>query len=266
MSDLARLHALIADRLGAGDRLLLLCDYDGTLTPIVPDPAEARLPEAARQPLETLVRSDAVSVAIVSGRQIEDLRARVGLPGVIYAGCHGLEIDGPGLEFRHADGVARRATMVRLARALEAALSDVPGALVEAKGLSVAIHSRNVPPALVPRIESEVDRAVGATPRVHVLRGKQVLEILPTAGWHKGRCAQRIVQHVRRGDARALTTVYVGDDTTDELAFWTLDGEAVTVRVGPEGPSFATYRLGDPAEVQHLLALLADSATAGSPA
>src|SRR5258706_4856935 len=79
-------------------RLLLLLDFDGTLSPIVKNPRRASLPQATRRVLTDLARRPGVAVAIVSGRRIEDLRALVGLP-VIYAGNHGLRIEGPGFRF-----------------------------------------------------------------------------------------------------------------------------------------------------------------------
>src|SRR5207244_4352464 len=81
---------------GAG--LVAILDYDGTLTPIVPSPQAAVLAPSVRTTLERLATSDRARLAILSGRALADVRARVALDDVIYGGCHGLEIRGGGRE------------------------------------------------------------------------------------------------------------------------------------------------------------------------
>jgi len=95
MSDLARILGWVGDWVAGDGRLLLMTDYDGTLTPIVDDPADAILAEETREQLLRIARSARGSVAVISGRGLEDLKTRVSIPEVIYAGCHGLEIEGP---------------------------------------------------------------------------------------------------------------------------------------------------------------------------
>src|SRR5436190_889820 len=87
----------IESRIAAAGRVLLFLDFDGTLAPIVPDPHEARLPLRAREAMKALVRQPGVTLAIVSGRSLSDVRSRVGLEEAIYAGNHGFEIAGKGL-------------------------------------------------------------------------------------------------------------------------------------------------------------------------
>src|SRR5678815_3831800 len=106
MSDLARLLGWVEEWAVGDGLILLMTDYDGTLTPIVDDPADAILAVQTREDLARLARSPRARVAVISGRGIEDLRARVALDDVIYAGCHGLEIEGPNLLFRHPDALA----------------------------------------------------------------------------------------------------------------------------------------------------------------
>lgn len=91
MKDLARIFAELTEALAAGASLLLLSDYDGTLAPLVARPADARLPREVWDDLRLLARAPVVRVGILSGRGLADLRALVGAPEVIYAGCHGLD-------------------------------------------------------------------------------------------------------------------------------------------------------------------------------
>src|SRR5688572_9669020 len=87
----------------ARPRLLIACDFDGTLAPIVDQPEEATLPSQVRRLLGKLQALPGVTVAVISGRAVCDLRTRVGIDGVLYAGNHGLEIDAPGILWSSAE-------------------------------------------------------------------------------------------------------------------------------------------------------------------
>jgi trehalose-phosphatase len=270
MSDLARLLGWIGDWVAGEGRLLLMTDYDGTLTPIVDDPADALLAEDTREQLLRIARSPRGSVAIISGRGLEDLRARVAIPEVIYAGCHGLEVMGPHLEFRHPDAVAQQTMLSAVGETLARRAPTVSGMRVEAKGLAVAVHYRHVAADEIRRVEIELARAIREQgSRLKIFHGTKVIEVLPQVAWTKGECARWIHERVLAagpGSGPALW-LYLGDDWTDEHAFEVLNGLALTIRVGDAVPaSKATYRLRDVGEVQLLLAALAEGATAGSRA
>jgi trehalose-phosphatase len=256
VSDLVRIFTRVGERLAAGESLLLLADYDGTLTPIVPDPEAAWLPRGVWDDLRILAGSSRTRVGIVSGRRIEDLRARVRIPEVIYAGCHGLQIEGPRVRFTHPAAQAQRPALAALASELSLRTAAVPGVIVEPKGLTVAVHYRNTTSEGMLRLAEEL-QPVLAERRFRVLPGKKVVELLPQVSWSKGEGALRIVDHVRTHTGWRLLTTYLGDDSTDEMAFGVLQGQALTVRVGWRGDSAATYWLRGPAEVRRLLSALA---------
>jgi len=251
--------------LAIGGTLLLVTDYDGSLTPFVADPGHARLPPDVRRDLRLLSRSSAVRVAVMSGRALEDVRRRVGVGGLIYAGCHGLEVAGGGLRFVHPGAHAGRAALSVVAESLAACPMAIPGTLVEAKGLAVAVHYRHVAVDEVPLVEWEVSQAVSQAmrqrpdARLHILRGNRVLEVLPEVGWYKGECALWIRRQILSAAREPVMLLYVGDDGTDERAFRVLADQAVTVRVGPpDASTAATYRLTDGAHVLRLLSALAE--------
>lgn len=123
MRHLAHIFAQLTEGLAAGGSLLLLTDYDGTLTPLVADPEEAWLPREVRDDLRLLARSPWVCLGILSGRSLSDLRARVGIREAIYAGCHGLELEGPGFSFRHPEAEGQRESIGALACSLTGRLS-----------------------------------------------------------------------------------------------------------------------------------------------
>ena len=268
MSDLARLLSWVGEWAAGDGPLLLMTDYDGTLTPIVDDPADAILADDTREQLTRIARSPRSSVAVISGRGLEDLRARVAVPEVIYAGCHGLEIMGPGLEFRHPDAIAQQSMLWAVGETLVRRAPAVSGMRVEPKGLAVAVHYRHVPPDEIRRVEIELARAIREQgSRLKIFHGTKVIEVLPQVAWTKGECARFIQEHVLPSGPGPALWMYLGDDWTDEHAFEVLSGLALTIRVGDLVPaSKAAYRLKDVAEVRELLAAMAGGVTAGSRA
>jgi len=268
VSDLARLLTWAEEWLAGPGGILLMTDYDGTLTPIVDDPSDAILATQTREDLARLARSTRAGVAVISGRGIEDLRARVALDDVIYAGCHGLEVEGPTLTFRHPDAIAQQAMLWAVGEVLVRRASSVRGMRVETKGLAVAVHYRHVAADEIRRVEIELARAISEHGgRLKIFHGSKVIEVLPQVAWTKGECAQWIQERLRTSLPEPALWLYLGDDWTDEHAFEVLSGRALTIRVGDAVPaSKATYRLHDVSEVHQLLALLADGVTAESPA
>ncbi|MGH7348894.1 MAG: trehalose-phosphatase, partial [Candidatus Rokuibacteriota bacterium] len=240
----------------------------GTLTPIVEDPADAVLATPTREDLARLARSPRARVAVISGRGLEDLRARVALGDVIYAGCHGLEVAGPNLAFRHPDALAQQPMLGAVGDILVRRAPSVSGMRVEPKGLAVAVHYRHVAADEIRRVEIELARAIqGQGGRLKIFHGSKVIEVLPQVAWTKGECARWIQERLQASLPGPALWFYLGDDWTDEQAFEVLSGQALTIRVGDAVPmSKAAYRLRDVSEVQQLLALLAEGVTAESRA
>lgn len=268
MSDLVRLLAWAGEWLAGPGSILLMTDYDGTLTPIVDDPSDAVLSAQTRQDLARLACSPRGRVAVISGRGLEDLQARVALADIIYAGCHGLEVAGPNLTFRHPDAVAQQPMLGAVGEILVRRAPSVSGMRVEVKGLAVAVHYRHVAADEIRRVESELARAIRQQgSRLKIFHGSKVIEVLPQVAWTKGECAQWIHERLQASLPGPTLWLYLGDDWTDEHAFEVLSGQALTIRVGNAVPaSKAAYRLRDVSEVHQLLAVLAQGATAESPA
>ncbi len=266
MSDLARILSSASDWLAGEGSILLMTDYDGTLTPIVDDPADALLSEEVREQLVRIARSPRGCVALISGRALEDLRAHVGIPEVIYAGCHGLEVAGPNLTFRHPDALAQQPVLWAVGETLARHAPSVSGMRVEPKGLAVAVHYRHVALDEIRRVEIELARAIHEQgSRLKIFHGTKVIEVLPQVAWTKGECAQWIRERVGPGLPGPFLWLYLGDDWTDEHAFEVLSGQALTIRVGDAVPaSKAAFRLRDVSEVQQLLTALAEGAAEGS--
>lgn len=244
----------IAARLRAC-RPAVFLDYDGTLTPIVDRPEEARMDEDMRALVARLAAL--CPVAVVSGRDLPDVRARVGLD-VYYAGSHGFDIAGPGgLRHAHAPASAAAQDLDAAERELRQALGGIGGASVERKRFSIAAHYRLVRKMEVPAVERAVNGVRMRHARLRRGRGKKVIELLPDLDWDKGAAVLWLLGALDL-DQPAVLPIYVGDDLTDERAFRALAtrGVGIVVREKPR-PTLAHYRLRDPVEVRSFLATLA---------
>jgi trehalose 6-phosphate phosphatase len=245
----------IAAALRAAPDILLFLDFDGTLAPIVEDPSLASMPQSTRQALARLASDPRFSLAIISGRALSDLRLRVGLENLTYAGNHGLEISGPGVEFIEPGAAERLKALGELSRHLRARLHDIRGVEVENKVLSASVHFRRAPVASLPEIRQAVDDAVVFEDNpFQITEGRKVLEIRPRVGWDKGRAVHWIRQ--ASGNQAALP-LYIGDDSTDEDAFLALP-QGITISVGKARVTSAQYFLERQELVPEFLLWLAE--------
>lgn len=237
---------------GAADAPAVFLDYDGTLTPIVDDPAEAILPDETRELLARL--STRVPVAVVSGRDLADVRSHVGLDELTYAGSHGFDI-------RLADGSRRELAeehlddLDRAEAELRARLDPVQGARVERKRFAVAVHDRNVArPEDREQVAAAVSEVAGELPSLRVTGGKRIHELRPDIEWDKGRAIVAVRDAMGLHDR---TLVYVGDDTTDEDGFRSVKargGVAIVVRgEDDQRRTLADGVLASPDDVRSLL-------------
>lgn len=232
--------------------LVLLFDYDGTLTPIVPHPDQALLPPAVRQALSRLRRR--VPVAVISGRDLSDVRTRVGLDEIWYAGSHGFEIQGPAGE-RLDLGSDFTAELERATAALRQVAEAFRGAWVERKRYAVALHWRAVPDPHEDALAARLRELLERHPQLELRSGKRVFELRPASGWHKGKAAQWLLDRL---EVRDRLVLFFGDDVTDEDAFEELAGEARSIVIGEgQRPTAACWRLPDTAAVGEFLAVLA---------
>jgi len=245
----------VAQALGAASQVFLFLDFDGTLAPVVDEPAAASMSPKTKEQLVRVSQKPRFLVAIISGRPLSDLQQRVGLEGLFYAGNHGLEIAGPGLSFIQPDARERVPALRELTRSLETKLRDIPGARVDNKGLTATVHYRQARDEDREAIRRIVQEAVASAGDLFcVSEGLKALEIRPRVNWNKGAAAQWILESSGRGDA---LPVYLGDHATDEDAFSAL-AAGITVRIGPTAETSAQYQLEYQEAVGEFLAWLAE--------
>ena len=253
-SALAHLDAI--ERQIAHRRPAVFLDYDGTLTPIVLRPEDAHLSESMRAVLREL--ASRWPVAIISGRDLGDVRRRIALASLYYAGSHGFEIAGPNGMQEVYDPAQRFVSHLDAAeQTLREDLGHIAGAQVERKRFAIAIHYRRVQPDAIPALEAIVSRAQHAHPALRQTGGKKVFELRPDLEWHKGAALFWLLDAMGLERDQAWP-IYIGDDTTDEDAFAALQAEGMGVLVADEPrQTAARFRLADIEAVRLFLARLA---------
>ncbi len=255
-SAIAEIDTIMA--LAAGRPPALFLDFDGTLAPIVPRPEDAVLAPGLR---EVIAREAARGpVAVVSGRDMPDVRARVAVDGIAYAGSHGFDIlKADGTHVEHPEAARFLPILDAVEAALRKALADIEGAIVDRKRFAVAVHYRLCAESDAPRVEAAVDAALADNGDLKKSGGKKVFELKPDIEWHKGKAVLFLLDELADG-GEGLLPVFVGDDVTDEDGFEAIRGRGVGVRVGdPAEPSAAAYALRDPDEVRQFLDLLCEA-------
>lgn len=252
LPDAVKSYGQLIGVLDARDPVLFL-DYDGTLSPIVADPGAATLVEGAAEALQSLASQ--CPVAILSGRDLADIRARVPIPGIWFAGSHGFELTGPdGTSHRNDAADAAVALLERAAAELEEALAEIPGVRVEHKRFAVAVHYREVASEHIGEIVSATHK-LGQRDGFRVTNGRMLVELRPDIDWDKGTTLAWIRDRI--DPEGRLLPIYIGDDLTDEDAFEAVefDGIGIVVRHDEDGDrkTAARFSLQSPDQVREFV-------------
>jgi trehalose-phosphatase len=260
----------ILEQIQKASHVLFLADFDGTLTPIAERPELADLSEGMRNLLRALTRQGHLTVGIISGRALTDLKEKVEVEGIIYAGNHGFEIEGPGLNFVNPIVEEVKPLFRIIRQILVLTLGSIKGVFVEDKGITLSVHYRQVADDRTEDVKRLVHRAVNgqkSSGLFKVTAGKKVYEVRPSVDWDKGKAIRLLMKKYGRGGRNSgLLPIYLGDDLTDEDGFQMIEkyGNGITVHVGDsKTKSKARYYLKSPNEVQNFLVKLLEQAQRG---
>jgi trehalose 6-phosphate phosphatase len=230
-------------------------------------PELAKLSEGTKKLLKVIMRCHDITLGIISGRALNDLKGRVGLKGLIYVGNHGLEMEGPGLRFINPSAEEVRPELRLLNQVLSKSLGTIKGAFVEDKGLSLSVHYRQVEEGRgdeVGDIFEQVVSSARAEGKIRTALGKKVYEVRPAVSCDKGKAIELLIKQYGKGDNNEeLLPIFLGDDLTDEDGFNVIENYGgISIFVGEEGAdSGAHYFVRSPTEVEKFMEMLIELKT-----
>lgn len=229
--------------------IFMFFDYDGTLTPIVEAPYKAVISDEMRSLIIKL--KEHVPVAVISGRALKDIKGRVGIEDIIYAGNHGAEIWDGRKTIISQESEESRHLLEEVLEKLKKETSYIKGVLIEDKGITASLHFRNVNVRQVGdifRIIEKFSKEYGENYRF--ITGKKVFEIRPVNIWNKGDAVLWIVENM----GKHRFPVYIGDDITDEDAYRILKNRGLSISIG--GSANADYYIQNQEEVKDFITVL----------
>lgn len=201
---------------GAPDAAALVCDIDGTISPIAPTPADAHVPTAFRELLAALAQRLGL-VVFATGRALEDGRRMIPIEGAAYVGTHGLETMAPDGSVSVDPQAERYIPLIR--DVAEGAARDLDcealGVVIEDKRTVLAVHYRLAKDAAATRhqiltrvIEPARERGLA------IATSHFAFEVRPPLPFTKGSAVRRLLT---AGDY--LSAIGCGDDLTDITTF-----------------------------------------------
>lgn len=233
--------------------LLLMLDFDGTLSPIAPTPDDAVMSDEMRDCLQDLSGKKNVYLAIVSGRQLENIKEKIGIPGIIYVGNHGFEKEIFGQKSSFSLSSEMEKGIIQIKNLLEMFSKKYPGSWVEDKNIVVGFHYRKVTESSSSHLAMDVENALEKFKNTFVVsKGKKIIEIKPNVQINKGVVVRELIETIKEKTGNDPLPFYIGDDTTDEDAFVALPN-GITIHVGNAENSAAIYSLFDTEDVLKFL-------------
>lgn len=227
-----------------GEKLVLLFDYDGTLTPIVEHPWQAKLSPSTRALLSELAAQPNVHVGILSGRRLDELEQLVGLPELFYCGLSGIEMRLDGNLLVHP--AARNSVQLidEITRRLSAIEHVYPGAWVEHKRYGFTVHYRGVDEVLLDEVHRRIQGFLECWSRqLRIVEAPLAVEVLVGGTWTKGDAVRQFLEHV--GEPAFL--FHAGDAASDNEAFEAVTAHGgIALGIGPLAPPSATAHVADP--------------------
>lgn len=248
------LKASVIEKQIAKKPIFLGLDFDGTLAPIVRDPKNARMPQPIKVILKKLSKRKDVTVVIVSGRSISQLKRLTGLRNYNFIGNHGFEMQFEGKESSPKSVNRFKKQLAPIKGALKKVIRHFDGSILEDKGAILAIHYRMVAPHRVRAFNQEIHRVLEPYLKNKIASigsGKKVWEVRPKLPMDKGKAIRRILEK-----KRFANIFYFGDDLTDEDAFKALR-RGVSVHVGSRRDTQAKFRVSSPRDVHRFVKLFA---------
>ena len=241
---------ILSKQLRKRKKIFIFLDYDGTLSPIVKEPDLARMSLRTKNILKKLSRKKGFIVGVISGRSLKDIRKRVSLKTVVYAGNHGLELAYQGKKISHKLSSRQTAVFQQTKVKIKRALKNINGVIFEDKGIVFAAHYRKVAQKDQTKVINIFKHTVKPLLKQKLFKtggGKKVLELKPVLSINKAQAISFFQQKFKK--KKHDLTIFIGDDLTDEDVFQQLKPPDLGIRVGKKKASQAGYFLKNPKEV-----------------
>lgn len=260
MPDFLNDHLLrIQEKIRKSDHIFLFLDYDGTLVFFKEKPTDVTTPEHVKKIIRQLIKNQKMTVIIVTGRPLQEIRNLLNIRGLSFIALHGLSIKTPNEpQYSWEQATQARMLIKAIKNDMQEKLKDDKRAFLEDKELTLVFHYR-----LVPSKNARPLREAFKT-TVHTLDKKKILEVMNGAkviearpkGWNKGKAVEMFLARHEKG--KNNLPIYIGDDITDEDAFHVLTKKGITIHVTNTSrrKTAARYRVSNPDDVFSFLQFL----------
>ncbi|KXJ74000.1 uncharacterized protein LOC109409179 [Aedes albopictus] len=232
----------------------LVLDFDGTLAELTSHPNLSAMTPEMQQTLESIANSGRVFVTIISGRDVDGVKEKVGIRNIVYSGNHGLEVlypDGT----RHNQGISEELSdnFGKMIDHLNKELAR-DGAWVENKKVSLTFHTRQVDPELIPQMEARAAEIIESY-GYRVNKAHAAVEGKPPIHWNKGLAAELILKSSFDSNWEQRKVIFAGDDTTDEDVMVAIKGFGRSFRVSKDAnvQTNADFRIPSVTSVYYML-------------
>ena len=232
-------------KLKSNENILLFLDYDGTLSHFKKDPNKAYPVKGIKKIIKKISELDFITITIISGRGLEDLKNKMSLNSINYAGLHGLEMQDYNPKNLNQNKIKHYINIIKKQYKNEIKSNQL---FLEDKKFVLSIHYRNNFQD-INNLKSSIHNLVDKK-QFEVMNGRKIIEIKPK-GWNKGKAVQMIRKKSFKN--KNPLEIYIGDDTTDEDAFSVINGFSIYVKNENKMSEKAAFYLNDPDEVYMFL-------------
>jgi len=249
----------IQKKIMKSDRIFLFLDYDGTLVSFKQKPTDVTTPQHVKNIIRQLIKNQKVTVIIVTGRPLQEIRKLLHIRGLSFIALHGLSIKTPNeSEYSWDQATQARLLVKAIKNDMQEKLKDEKRAFLEDKELTLVLHYRLLPSnkaRLLREAFKTTVRTLDKNRILEIMNGAKVIEARPK-GWNKGKAVELFLAGHDKG--KIILPIYIGDDYTDEDAFRVLKKRGITIHVvnTSKRKTAARYWVNNPDEVFSFLQFL----------
>lgn len=231
------------------DRLLIACGFDGVIAPASQSIADAETFERTKILLRKISLFEGVTLAFASGRELPDLKSRLGMRGVSYCANNGMQIETPDLQWESAEARAYRRPLCTAMEELRQALAGVGRVRIDDRQFSLSVRCRDVPDEDEKKMEAIVETVANRHPLLRMIRGRDGWSLLPNLPINNGAALRFLLE---RSALEPHNLLILGAEDTDCSAFEVFS-ESLTIQINDAMNPRARFRANDASDVAELL-------------